>query len=134
PAPSLFGYRFGPLDHLQGGGVPAVPFGIFVAIVLTVTLIAVSNLRRGENGRRMLAVRANERAAAAVGVGIVGTKLTAFALSAFVAGLAGALLAYQNGGRVEPSTFAVVTSLTALAMAYLGGISTVGGSLTAGVL
>lgn len=134
PPPSLFGYRFGPLDHLGQRGVPAIPFGIFVAVVLVVCLLLVSNLRRGEVGRRMLAVRANERAAASVGVDIVRTKLVAFALSAFVAGIGGSLLAYQNGGRVEPSTFAVVTSLTALAMAYLGGISTVGGSLTAGIL
>ena len=82
----------------------------------------------------MLAVRANERAAASVGIDNVRTKLMAFAMSAFLAGIAGSLFAYQNSGRVEPTTFAVFTSLMALAMPYLGGISSVGGALAACVL
>lgn len=134
PSPSIFGYKFGPLDQLGDGGVPSVPFGLFVSIVLIVVALAVANLRRGSVGRRMLAVRANERAAASVGVDNVRTKLIAFTVSAFVAGIGGGLLAYQNSGRVEPSTFAVFASLTVLAMAYLGGISSVGGGLTAGLL
>lgn len=134
PSPSLFGYKFGPLDQLDDRGVPAIPFGIFVSVVLLLCLVAVINLRRGSVGRRMLAVRANERAAASVGIDNVRTKLMAFALSAFLAGIAGSLFAYQNSGRVEPTTFAVFTSLMALAMAYLGGISSVGGALAAGVL
>ncbi len=134
PSPSLFGYKFGPLDQLSDRGIPAVPFGIFVSIVLIAVALAVANIRRGSVGRRMLAVRANERAAASVGVDNVRTKLIAFAVSAFIAGIGGGLLAYQNSGRVEPTTFAVFASLTALAMAYLGGISSVGGGLTAGLL
>lgn len=134
PSPSLFGYRFGPLDQLTDRGVPSVPFGLFVSAVLLVAVVAVANLRRGPTGRRMLAVRANEGAAASVGIDHVRTKLLAFAVSAFLAGIAGGLLAYQNAGRVEPSTFAVLTSLTALAVAYLGGIASVGGALAAGVL
>ncbi len=134
PSPSLFGYEFGPLDQLTDKGVPAVPFGIFVAVVLVLVAVAVANIRRGSIGKRMLAVRANERAAASVGVDTVRTKLVAFAASAFIAGLGGALLTYQNSGRVEPTTFAVFASLTALAMAYLGGISSVGGGLAAGIL
>ena len=97
-------------------------------------MLAVVNLRRSPVGRRMLAVRANERAAASVGIDNVRTKLLAFALASFLAGIAGGLLAYQNSGRVEPTTFAVMTSLSALAIAYLGGISSVGGALAAGVL
>jgi branched-subunit amino acid ABC-type transport system permease component len=133
-SPSLFGYRFGPLDQLDDRGVPSIPFGIFVSIVLVLGIVAVANIRRGSTGRRMLAVRANERAAASVGIDLVRTKLLAFAVSSFLAGVAGSLLAYQNSGRVEPTTFAVFTSLTALAIAYLGGISSVGGALAAGVL
>src|SRR3546814_1423824 len=62
--PSLFGYRFGLLDQLDDRGVPSVPFGIFVSIVLILAVAAVANIRRGSTGRRMLAVRANARAAA----------------------------------------------------------------------
>src|SRR3546814_4869470 len=60
-SPSLFGYRFGPLDQLDDRGVPSVPFGIFVSIVLILAVAAVANIRRGSTGRRMLAVRANEQ-------------------------------------------------------------------------
>ncbi len=134
PSPSLFGYEFGPLDQLDSRGVPSVPFGIFVGVVMILAVLAVVNLRRSPVGRRMLAVRANERAAASVGIDNVRTKLLAFALASFLAGIAGGLLAYQNSGRVEPTTFAVMTSLSALAIAYLGGISSVGGALAAGVL
>ncbi|MGV3760229.1 MAG: ABC transporter permease [Actinomycetota bacterium] len=134
PSPSLFGYAFGPLDQLDDRGVPSIPFGLFVGVVMILALLAVVNLRRSPTGRRMLAVRANERAAASVGIDSARTKLLAFAVSSFLAGLAGGLLAYQSAGRVEPTTFAVMTSLTALAIAYLGGISSVGGALAAGVL
>jgi len=134
PPPSLFGYRFGPLDQLDHRGVPSVPFGLFVGIVMILAVLAVVNLRRSPTGRRMLAVRANERAAASVGIDNARTKLLAFAVSSFLAGIAGSLLAYQSAGRVEPTGFAVMTSLTALAFAYLGGISSVGGALAAGVL
>ena len=51
----------------------------------------------GAAGRRLLAVRANERAAAACGIDVAGTKLAAFALSAFIAGVGGALLGYRQG-------------------------------------
>lgn len=133
-SPSIGGYAFGPLDQLGDGGVPSIPFGIFVSVVLVLAVVAVANIRRGPTGRRMLAVRANERAAASLGVALVRTKLLAFAISAFLAGIAGSLLAYQNDGKVEPTTFAVFASLTALAVAYLGGISSVGGALAAGIL
>lgn len=133
-SPSLFGHAFGPLDQLDDRGVPSVAFGVFVAVVLVAALALVANLRRGPTGRRMLAVRANERAAAGTGIDLMATKLLAFGVSAFLAGIAGGLLAYQNAGQVEPSTFAVLTSLTAIAVAYLGGIASVGGTLAAGVL
>ena len=134
PSPSLFGYKFGPLDQLDHRGVPSVPFGLFVGIMMILAILAVVNLRRSPTGRRMLAVRANERAAASVGIDNARTKLLAFAVSSFLAGLAGGLLAYQSAGRVEPTSFAVMTSLSALAIAYLGGISSVGGAIAAGVL
>lgn len=133
-SPELFGWAFGPLDQLDERGVPSAAFGVFVAVVLVAAVALVANLRRGRTGRRMLAVRANERAAAAAGIDVVGTKLQAFGISAFLAGIAGGLLAYQNAGQVEPTSFAVVTSLMALAVAYLGGIASVGGALAAGVL
>ena len=61
-------------------------------------------MRRSSLGQRMLAVRSNERAAAAAGINVRNTKLAGFAIAAFIAGMAGALYAY-NFGSVSYSRF-----------------------------
>jgi len=57
----------------------------------------VAQLRRSRLGSAMLAVRANERSAAAAGVDVTRTKLAAFAIASFVAGIGGSLLAISAG-------------------------------------
>jgi branched-chain amino acid transport system permease protein len=81
----------------------------------------------------MLAVRANERAAAAAGISIRTTKIVAFGIAAFVAGIGGALSGYRFGS-VTPEYFGVFASLTFLAFAYMGGISSTTGAVIGGVL
>ncbi len=123
----------------EGTRVPTLPgvgragsrgFGLVAVGVVAVVGLGVVALRRGRLGRRFLAVRANERAAAACGVGLTATKLTAFALAAFVAGLGGALLGYGQG-RLSFGSFGVFVSLSYLAAAYLGGIASVPGPWSA---
>ena len=109
------------------------PFGFLALAVLAGSGLAVAGLRRGRVGRRFLAVRANERAAAAAGVDVVATKLAAFALSAFVAGLAGALIGYGQG-QLSFGSFGVFVSLSYLAVAYIGGIASIAGALIGGLL
>ena len=108
-------------------------FGIFLVIVALVFGLLVANLRRSGTGRRMLAVRSNERAASAVGVNVTAVKLQLFMMSAFIAGVAGSLIAYRFGA-VSDVSFGTVASLTALAVAYLGGITSVSGAVTSGVV
>ena len=108
-------------------------FGIFLVVVALLVALMVANLRRSATGRRILAVRSNERAAAAAGINVARTKLMAFAVSAFIAGLAGTLMAYRFGA-VSDASFGVVASLTALAVAYLGGITSVSGAVTSGLV
>ena len=60
----------------------------------------VANLRRNGTGRRFLAVRANERAAAAAGVNVSRTKLLAFAIAAGIAGIGGVMLGVQAERRL----------------------------------
>jgi branched-chain amino acid transport system permease protein len=108
-------------------------FTFFCLVVATLLCYAISNLRRSGTGRRMLALRSNERAAAAAGVNIPGTKLMAFALAAFIAGLGGALSGYRFGS-VTQQYFGGVQSLVFLAFAYLGGIACVSGAVSAGFL
>ena len=108
-------------------------FGIFLVAVALVVALMVSSLRRSGTGRRMLAVRSNERAAAAVGINTSAVKLQTFVLSAFIAGVAGSLTAYRFGA-VSDVSFGVVASMTALAVAYLGGITSVSGAVAAGIV
>ena len=125
------GTRVPPLPGV--GRTATVGFGLVALAVLVVVALGVAALRRGRLGRRFLAVRANERAAAACGVGLTATKLTAFALSALVAGLGGTLLGYGQG-RLSFGSFGVFVSLSYLAAAYLGGIASVSGALVGGLL
>ena len=130
PNPSLIGWDFG----LVLGDESSRPiFGSFLVIVVLLLALAVANLRRSGTGRRLLAARSNERAALAVGVGVQRTKLLAYAISSFIAGIGGCLIAYRFG-RVSDASFGTLASLTALAFAYLGGITSVSGAMTAGVV
>ena len=71
-------------------------YGIVVLVFLTAAALVVANVRRGATGRRFVAVRDNERAAAALGVSVYGVKLTAFGLAAGLAALGGTLLALRQ--------------------------------------
>lgn len=128
--PSLFGVDLGPTS---AAGTPRLGFALLVLAVLAACALAVAHLRRSGLGRRMLAVRVNERAAAACGVDVPRTKVTAFALSAFLAGLGGALLGYSQGS-LSYESFGVFASLSLLAVAYLGGVAGIAGALLGGLL
>ncbi|MBU3718050.1 MAG: ABC transporter [Actinobacteria bacterium] len=107
-------------------------FGIFLVIVLVLVALAVANVRRGSSGRIMLAVRGNERAAAAIGINVTRVKMQMFAFSSFIAGVGGSLIAYRFGA-VSDLSYGTMASLTVLSFAYLGGITSVSGAITAGV-
>ncbi len=91
-------FEVGPFT-IGDGKQPNPLTAVFCILVALVLCYAVVNLRRSTSGRQMLAVRANERAAAAAGVDVARTKTLAFAVSAFVAGLGGAVIAYRQGAR-----------------------------------
>ena len=117
----------------KGSGYPRGAFGIYVVVVTVLCAVAVSNLRRSRTGLGWLAVRANERAAAAAGIDVTRAKLIAFAASAFLAGVAGTLTAYQRQTLSETS-FQVFASLAALAITYLMGVAAVSGAFAAGLV
>lgn len=133
--PEIFGFEFGPSSDFFLGDdkIPSGGFGLFVLILTIACCAGVMRLRRSRLGEQMLAVRANERAAAAAGVDVAAIKLAAFGISAGLAGLGGALTAYKLGTYGQDS-FGIFVSLSVLAFAYLGGISTVGGAVVAGTL
>jgi ABC-type branched-subunit amino acid transport system permease subunit len=108
-------------------------FGIFLVLVMLLLALAVANIRRSATGRRMLAIRSNERAASAIGINVANGKMLVFTLSSFIAGVGGCLIAYRFG-TVSDVSYGTVASLAALAVAYLGGITSVSGAVTAGIV
>jgi branched-chain amino acid transport system permease protein len=108
-------------------------FGILLVAVACVCAWVIANIRGSATGRRMLAIRSNERAASAIGINVATEKLLVFTMSSFIAGVAGCLIAYRFGSVSEVS-YGTIASLTALAVAYLGGITSVSGAVTAGIV
>ncbi len=135
PVPSIFGISLGSDAPFKGldGKIPSPMLGFLVLVVTVLLCLLVANLRRGNLGQRMLAVRSNERAAAAVGINVRNVKLAAFGLSSFIAGIAGALYAY-NFGSVSASRFSALAALGLIAFAYVGGITMVSGAIFAGLI
>jgi branched-chain amino acid transport system permease protein len=129
--PTFFGLVIGARSDRQLNERPA--FAIFAALILALCAIAVANIRRTGVGRRFLAVRANERAAAAAGINVARTKLLAFALSAAIAGIGGVMLGFRQV-EVSSANFIYGASLSVLAFAYLGGITSINGALVGGLI
>ena len=139
--PEIGGKDFGPNNTLlKVAGLkgrddipPNAWFGIVCLVFVIILCLMVVNVRRSNTGRQFLAVRSNERAAAAAGIDVARTKILAFGLAAFIAGLGGTLSGYRFGS-VTPAYFGAFASLTFLSFAYLGGIASVSGAVLAGVV
>jgi branched-chain amino acid transport system permease protein len=135
PEPHLLGLDIGPQSAFRGldGSLPSPVFGWLVLAVTVGTCLLVASVRRGNLGQRMLAVRSNERSAAAAAIDVRSVKLIAFGISAFIAGVAGSLYAY-NFGSVSASRFDALTALGLIAFAYAGGITLISGAVFAGLI
>lgn len=128
--PTFFGLNVAVRD---GAELSRLAFSITVLIVATVIVVAFVRIASGDTGRAFLAVRANERAAASVGINVKQTKLIGFGMSAFIAGMAGCLIGY-SAGQLSAESFTVFVGLQILAVTYLGGITSFGGAAVAGVI
>ena len=135
PAMKWFGLNLSPNAGFRGidGNQPSPIFGWVVLVCVVLCCVGVGYLRRGKLGQQMLAVRSNERAAAAASINPRAVKLYAFVISAFIAGLAGCLYAY-NFGSVSSDRFNAVTALSLIAFAYAGGITLISGAVFAGLI
>lgn len=91
-------------------------------------ILGVANLMRSPTGRRMVAVRDSETSARSLGVDIARTRILAFAISATITGLAGALLAHMLFF-LAPEAFAINESLKLLLMVIVGGLGTITGAI-----
>ena len=135
PEPRWFGLDLGPNAPFRGidGNQPSPVFGWVALICCVLLMVAVGYIRRGQLGQRMLAVRSNERAAAAAAINPRTVKLYAFGIAAGIAGVGGVLYAY-NFGSVSADRFDAVTALSLIAFAYVGGITLISGAVFAGLL
>ncbi len=112
--PDLFGYDIGSINHPER-------YGIFVLVMALLAVWVVSNVRRGRSGRRLIAVRTNERAAAALGINVVIAKLFAFSFASAIAALGGILLAFRLSS-ISYQSFTNFTSITYVGLALVGGV------------
>lgn len=108
-------------------------FTILVAVAFVVFAVVVLAIRRGRFGRFLLATRDSPAACATLGLNIVGTRVLVFAISAGMAGVAGALFAGMRVS-VGAADFAMFQSLPLLLLAVVGGITSVTGALIGGLL
>ena len=86
------------------------------------------NLVRGHIGREWMAIRDMDVAAAVIGIRPVYAKLTAFAVSSFIVGVAGALWGFVYLGSWEPSAFSIDRSFQLLFMVIIGGLGSIMGA------
>lgn len=128
--PTLFGIDFA---VREGRDLSRLPFSLMVLVILILVILLFVRMAKGDTGRSFLAVRANERAAASSGINVRRTKLIGFGVSAFIAGIAGCLLGYSQG-QLSAESFSVMVGVQILAVAYLGGITSFGGAIVAGLL
>ena len=97
-------------------------------VFLGLSVLAARSLRRLRSGRVLIGVRDNTRALQAFGVNPARTRLAAFAISGFIAAIAGALLAYQQG-TVDAATYSPTTSIQLFTMTVIGGLTSLPGAL-----
>ena len=119
---SIFGYRFASQNSLA----------VLCAAVFGLVGVGLVAYRRSRFGRRLIAMRDSPAASATLGINLRLTKLSVYAVSAALAGLAGALLALQQQ-TVGQSDFTMVGGLQYPLLLVIGGITLVSGALAGGV-
>jgi branched-chain amino acid transport system permease protein len=128
--PTLFGADFGRDDlTVLGYGVDRNALYYWLSLtILLLSMLFVWNLTRTRMGRALQAVRDREVAAALMGVDLARTKLMAFVISAFLAGVCGALFgAYTR--HVDPLQWDLILSIQFVAIIIVGGVGTVSGAI-----
>ena len=117
----------------RGSEIARLPFGVVVLVLLVLSACAVACVTAGRTGRRFLAIRGDERVAAAAGVDVARTKLVASAVASFIAGLAGATIGLARG-QLSADSFSLFVGITLVAFVTIGGLTRVAGSVVAGAI
>jgi branched-chain amino acid transport system permease protein len=101
---------------------------IFCLSILVVLALLAKNLVRSAIGREWMAIRDMDVAAAVIGIRPMYAKLSAFAVSSFIIGVAGALWGFVYLGAWEPAAFSINLSFNLLFMVIIGGMGSIMGS------
>jgi len=123
PRPDLFGLELGGRDK-------AVYTYYIVLALVGLTVLVTNRLKNSRIGRAWMALREDEIASVAMGVDMARTKLSAYALGAFWAGLVGVVFAAHNNF-INPDSFTFMDSAMILAMVVLGGMGSILGVIIA---
>lgn len=123
PDPSILGV------NLSG----TVGFYYLCLAILLVVLVGLINLTRGQAGRAFVGIRDSEAAAFALGIWVSGYKVLAFVVSAFVTGIAGALIAHHVR-YLTPEGFSLILSMELVLMVVIGGLGSLRGAIFGGIL
>lgn len=123
PRPDFFGL---PLD----GREKSIYTYYIVLALVAITIFVTNRLKNSRVGRAWMALREDEIACVAMGVDMARTKLSAYALGAFWAGLAGVIFAAHNNF-INPDSFTFMDSAMVLAMVVLGGMGSILGVIIA---
>jgi len=100
-----------------------------VLALLVVVVVLLRNLERSRLGRAWMAIREDELAATCMGINATKVKLSAFAMGAALAGLAGSLYATSLGATGGPDSYTFNRSMTVLCFLIIGGMGNLGGAL-----
>jgi branched-chain amino acid transport system permease protein len=119
---------------VAGPTAPAIVQYYFVLAVVAVVTVAAINITRGRIGRVWKSVRDMDIAAELVGINLMQAKLSAFAVSSYVVGVAGALFVFLWRGAAEPNLFDVPLSFRVLFIAIIGGLGSILGNYLGAIL
>ncbi len=125
-----------PFPEMKGAqgmiGIPKVTTWATAFIFLMIVIIIVRNFVRSSTGRASMSVREDETAAKAMGVNVAGSKLLAFVLGSFVAGIGGGVYAHFIGF-LSPDTFSFLAGFNPLIIVVFGGLGSMTGTIAASV-
>ncbi len=124
--PGLFGL------HLQLEGVTTYIYYLMIVLVL-LTIFVTNRLKDSRIGRAWMALREDEIACVAMGIDMARTKLSAYALGAFWAGLVGVIFAARNT-YINPNSFTFMESAIVLSIVVLGGMGSILGVIIAALV
>jgi branched-chain amino acid transport system permease protein len=123
-----------PFPEMKGGrgmiGIPKLTSWVTAFIFLMLVIVLVRNFVRSSTGRATMSVREDETAAKAMGVNVAGSKLLAFVLGSFVAGIGGGVYAHYIGF-LSPNTFSFIAGFNPLIIVVFGGLGSMTGTLAA---